>query len=178
MMCSLDQAGAFPPSRAAQSFVFESWHERFQDEAAHLIADAYYGHVDSQINDQYRSVAGARRFLLNIVQYPGCGSFYQPASFLALHPTTHRVCGVALASVVSGEVGHITQICVSPSLQGHGIGYELMRLAMTSLQSKGFREASLTVTAQNTGALHLYERLGFQPRREFSAFVWDETAKR
>src|SRR5262249_60349408 len=45
---------------------WEDWH---QDAAAHLIPDAYRGHIDSSINDQYDTVSGARRFLYNIVQY-------------------------------------------------------------------------------------------------------------
>src|SRR5271157_4170514 len=55
----------------------ERWNDQWSDAAAHVIAAAYVGHVDSLINDQYRSVAGARRFLFNIVQYPGCGHITQ-----------------------------------------------------------------------------------------------------
>ena len=55
----------------SQPVLFDSWSERKQDEAATLIASAYQGHIDSEINDQYRSPAGARRFLMNIVQFPG-----------------------------------------------------------------------------------------------------------
>src|SRR3974390_1943965 len=36
----------------------ERWSDQYQDAAAHLIAAAYEGHIDSQINDQYRSVEG------------------------------------------------------------------------------------------------------------------------
>ena len=43
--------------------------------AAGVISLAYADHIDSQINDQYRTVAGARRFIYNIVQFPGCGIF-------------------------------------------------------------------------------------------------------
>jgi len=46
----------------------EKWSDHHQESAAQLIAAAYGGHIDSHINDQYRSVAGARRFLYNIVQ--------------------------------------------------------------------------------------------------------------
>ena len=37
------------------------WSESRQEEAAELIAHSYADHIDSQINDQYRSIAGARR---------------------------------------------------------------------------------------------------------------------
>ena len=43
--------------------------------AAAVIAAAYRGHIDSDINDQYRSLNGSLRFLNNIVRFPGCGVF-------------------------------------------------------------------------------------------------------
>src|SRR5262249_22277804 len=63
---------------------FGPWEDWHQEAAAHLIPDAYSGHIDSRINDQYENASGARRFLYNIVQYPGCGAFFRPASFVAL----------------------------------------------------------------------------------------------
>ena len=91
----------------------EKWYDHYQDAAAQLIAAAYAGHIDSRINDQYRTSAGARRFLHNIVQYPGCGAFYRPASFAAFEGVSGRLCGMSLASLVAPEAGHITQICVA-----------------------------------------------------------------
>src|SRR5207302_187990 len=69
--------------RIRRPVYFEKWTDHYNNAAAQLIADAYEGHTDSRINDQYRSVAGARKFLYNIVQYPGCGAFYRPASYAA-----------------------------------------------------------------------------------------------
>ena len=75
------------------------WTEAWQEATGRLIAGAYQNHIDSQINDQYRSAIGARRFLTNIVQYPGCGAFFAPASFAAIADGT--LCGVSLAILVS-----------------------------------------------------------------------------
>lgn len=148
------------------------WSENRQDDSARLIASAYQGHVDSLINDQYRSPAGARRFLMNIVQYPGCGSFFAPASFAA-HDAERRLHGISLASLVSADVGHITQVCVAPADRGTGLGYELMRRSLGSLASRGCRAVSLTVTGSNQTAIRLYERMGFENRRTFAAYVWE-----
>ncbi|HEV3333557.1 MAG TPA: GNAT family N-acetyltransferase [Bryobacteraceae bacterium] len=150
----------------------ERWSDHYQDAGAQLIAEAYRGHVDSLINDQYRSGPSARRFLYNIVQYPGCGVFYRPASYAAFDVSTGRLCGISLASVVAPQCGHIAQICVSPEMQGTGVGYALLRHSLTSLRDAQCRSASLTVTAANTGAVSLYERVGFITLRRFAAFVW------
>ena len=173
MTIDLDHARRLPAGRAADRLYLHNWSEERQEEAARMIAAAYETHIDSRINDQYRSAAGARRFLLNIVQYPGCGSFFPPASFLAYDRTNGRMCGVSLASLVASDVGHITQICVAPSLQGQGIGYEMLRRSLDALHRFGCRKTSLTVTSANTGAVQLYERMGFVTLRRFAAYVWD-----
>jgi ribosomal protein S18 acetylase RimI-like enzyme len=151
----------------------ERWVDHYQDTAAHLIAEAYRGHIDSRINDQYRSVPGARRFLHNIVQYPGCGAFYRPASFAAFEAGTGQLCGISLASVVAGDCGHITQICVSDPVRGTGVGYELLRRSLHALRDAHCAFASLTVTGANRSAVELYERVGFETVRRFSAYVWE-----
>jgi len=157
----------------SQAVWFDSWSERKQDEAATLIASAYQGHIDSEINDQYRSPAGARRFLMNIVQYPGCGSFFQPASYVAMEPGLGRLVGICLASLVQADVGHVTQVCVSKAAHGTGVGYELIRRSLDSLVRHGCRKVTLTVTGNNSEAIRVYERMGFRKTRNFSAYVWD-----
>lgn len=167
------RARALPQASASRAVTIDHWSERKQDEAAQLIAAAYQGHIDSQINDQYRSPAGARRFLMNIVQYPGCGAFFQPASYVALDPRSGRLCGMCLSSMVAEDIGHITQVCVSKAARGRGIGYELLRRSLDALGEHHCRRVSLTVTAANREAIDLYERMGFTKRRDFSAYVWD-----
>lgn len=149
------------------------WKQQSQEEAASVVARCYQGHIDSDINDQYRSVAGARRFLLNIVQYPGCGAFFQEGSFVALLPGTPRICGISLASLVAADVGHITQICITPEARGQGIGYALLWHSLTGLHRNGCRRVSLTVTHANQPAVRLYERIGFRAIHSFGAFVWE-----
>jgi ribosomal protein S18 acetylase RimI-like enzyme len=151
----------------------ERWTDHYRDAAAQLIAAAYLGHIDGRINDQYRSPEGARRFLHNIIQYPGCGIFHPPASVVAFEGVTGRLCGVSLASLVRPNTGHITQICVGPSVRGTGIGHELLRQSLTSLRDMGCTSATLTVTANNEDAVDLYERVGFETIRRFPAFVWE-----
>jgi len=165
--------GPMPEGRVRWPIYIERWSDQYTDAAAQLIASAYAGHIDSRINDQYRSPAGARRFLYNIVQYPGCGAFYRLASYAAFEASTGHLCGVSLASMVAPECGHITQICVSPSVKGKGVGHALLRQSLMTLRDHGCRSGSLTVTAANTEAVDLYERVGFSTVRRFSAYVWE-----
>jgi len=173
MAAGLEHADQLRPGPAASRIRVENWTARSQEDAAHLIAAAYQGHVDGEVNDQYRSAAGARRFLMNIIQYPGCGAFFQPGSYLAFHPDNGRLCGLSLSSLVAVDVGHITQICAAPWAKGSGVGYELLRHTMQALARHGCRKVSLTVTATNSNAIRLYERVGFSTHRRFTACVWE-----
>jgi ribosomal protein S18 acetylase RimI-like enzyme len=172
MVAELADTTGLPEGKAVQAYSFVPWQEKMQDNAARLIATAYEGHVDSTINDQYRSVHGAKRFLMNIVQYPGCGIFFAPASWVAVD-AEGELAGISLASLVAPEVGHITQICVAPADRKTGVGYELMRRSLRSLADHGCEKASLTVTSANQEAIQLYQRIGFRTIRKFAAYVWE-----
>jgi len=152
---------------------FHPWIERYQEETAHLVAAAYRGHVDSEINDQYRTIPGARHFLTNIIRYPGCGVFSAEASLIARDTHTGKISGACLASRVSRHSGHITQLCVLPAIRGAHLGYELLRRSLVKLQAMGCTSVSLTVTASNQNAIHLYESVGFRRSAVFPALIWD-----
>jgi ribosomal protein S18 acetylase RimI-like enzyme len=152
---------------------FRRWGEQDFQSAASVITAAYRGHIDSEINDQYRSLNGSLRFLNNIVRFPGCGVFDGSASLVAVHRLTRSVVGVLLCSRVKDDVGHITQVCVLPEQRGKRIGESLIALCTHELHSRHFSALSLTVTEANTKAVGLYLRLGFDVKRRFDAFVWE-----
>jgi ribosomal protein S18 acetylase RimI-like enzyme len=161
------------PAHLKMRVGFSPWLEKYREEAAHVVAAAYRGHVDSEINDQYRSIPGARHFLLNIIQYPGCGRFSPRSSIVALDESSGRVCGMCLSSLVSEQSGHVTQLCVLPGVRGEQIGYELLRLCLLDLVAQGCQDVSLTVTCSNTSAIHLYESMGFRAHSIFPSLVWE-----
>lgn len=173
MSCDLENGGPWMPSGGDRDLEIGQWHEQHQDDSAGLIAHCYEGHIDSQINDQYRSLGGARRFLNNIVQYPGCGAFHSTGSWLGWQKSTGRLCAMSLSSLVAADTGHITQICVLPNCRGTGVGREMLARTLEGMRQEGVKQVSLTVTASNTEAIGLYESMGFRIRRRFAAMVWD-----
>ena len=162
-----------PSATVASRVSFVPWSDRAHEEVAHVLAASYKGHVDSEINDQYRTIPGARHFLTNIVKYPGCGDFSAPSSVLAIDDRTGRVCGACLTSMVAANTGHVTQLCVLPALRGSRLGYELLRLGLLGLEQIGSTSVGLTVTASNQQAIRLYESVGFRSISTFPAFVWE-----
>ena len=154
-------------------FEIRPWSEQEYQAAAALITAAYRGHVDSEINDQYRSLTGSLRFLNNIVRFPGCGTFDPRASFVVFERRTHTLIGLILCSLVRPDVGHITQVCVLPERRSAGLGEALLAASTRNLRDRGFHFISLTVTEANDRAIALYKRIGFESTRVFDAFVWE-----
>jgi len=149
------------------------WTEQDYQPAAALITSAYRGHVDSEINDQYRTLSGSLRFLNNIVRFPGCGTFDPEGSFVVVHRRARSLVGLILCSRVRHDVGHVTQICVLPEYRSRGLGEILIAATAQNLRQRNFSLLSLTVTEANARAVTLYQRLGFDTQRVFDAFVWE-----
>ncbi len=174
MFADISKISVAPHPGIPANVEISPWNELAREEAAYLIAVSYQNHIDSKINDQYLNLQGTRKFLKNITLYPGCGEFSEGCSFIARDRTTGSLIGLCMASVVAQNVGHVTQLCVAPSAHGFGIGHELMRHSLLSLLAMGCDQASLTVTAENRGAIRLYQKFGFEVIRNFSAHVWQK----
>jgi ribosomal protein S18 acetylase RimI-like enzyme len=167
------EAIARPSPTVPGEFEIRPWSEQEYQSAAALITAAYRGHVDSEINDQYRTLTGSLRFLNNIVRFPGCGAFDPQASFVVFQRRTRTLVGLILCSLVRPDVGHITQVCVLPEYRSAGLGEAMLAASTKNLRGRGFRFISLTVTEANDRAIALYKRIGFESARVFDAFVWE-----
>ena len=154
------------------------WSNDLYQQTAELIHDAYVGHVDATINDQYRTLHGSLRFLHNIVRFPGCGIFEAENSWVLTDGVAGRPIAVVLCSRVAPDVAHVTQLCVTPGERGNGLGRKLLRHCMAELRARRTAAISLTVTEENGGAARLYRDLGFDLRHRFDAMVLNDTTSR
>jgi ribosomal protein S18 acetylase RimI-like enzyme len=161
------------PGKASKpgGFRMEEWGDHRIEAAATVITLAYRGHVDSEVNDQYRTFGAATRFLRNLIDFPGCGTFFPQGSVVAFDRSNGRPVGIALSSFVAADVGHVTQLCVTPDAQGKGLGLQLLWAAMSRLYAAGAKRIGLTVTLSNVAAVRLYELCGFREVRRFFAYA-------
>ncbi|MGB6975773.1 MAG: GNAT family N-acetyltransferase [Terracidiphilus sp.] len=148
------------------------WREEDLHPSAQLISLAYSDHPDSRINDQYHSIHGSTRFLHSIVRYSGCGVFAAQASHVIVHRFTREMVGLVLASRVSRQSGHITQLCVHPAYRRQGLARRLLAVAAGQFLRQNIKEISLTVTEANHDAVALYRSEGYHTRHTFDAAVW------
>lgn len=176
LFMSLPLNGSVPAPDWAARFPeveLKKWSEEEFQGAASVITAAYRDHIDSEINDQYRTTAGSMRFLNNIVRFPGCGVFDADSSFVARSKVTRAPLGLILCSRVQTDVGHITQVCLTPEQRCRGLGHALLLATCAELRKRHCRALSLTVTEANTSAVELYRRMGFSVLHIFDAFVWE-----
>ena len=171
-----DRPGRLPPLPA--EFEMCRWSPTFYSPTAELIQQAYVGHLDSEINDQYRTVAGSERFLHNIIRFPGCGTFSPESSFVVRERRGNSLVAVILSSRVAPDTAHITQLCVAPAERGRGLGEALLAHCVRDLSARDFRWLTLTVSEANGPALRLYGNFGFRTRHRFDAIVIEKAAKR
>ncbi len=149
------------------------WRDEDLGAAGRLISEAYTGHPDSLINDQYRSAHGSLRFLHNIVRYSGCGVFSPQVSHVVIEKFTREMVAVVLGSRVSTQSGHITQLCVRPRFRRLGLARLLLSTAAHGFLRQGVSEISLTVTEANVNAIELYSSEGYECFHTFDAAVWE-----
>ena len=73
-----------------------------------------------------------------------------------------EVCGT-IQGVCEGEgIGAIQNVGVIPEHRGRGLGVALVWHALNGFRLASQKKVFLEVTAQNTGAVRLYQRLGFR----------------
>ncbi len=147
------------------------WAAAYYTPAAELIHASYQGHVDADINDQYRTLAGSLRFLHNIIRFPGCGTFDPDSSWLLRDRRNGALVAVLLCSRVAPDTAHLTQLCVANAWRGRGLGKMLLAECMQRLPAARYSALTLTVSEANTEALGLYMRAGFAARVRFDALV-------
>ena len=74
---------------------------------------------------------------------------------------------VASCSVdISFGSNHLFALAVDQAFQGQGLGSHLVSSILNDLTSRNGQVCQIVVEAQNTGALRLYERLGFKRKSE------------
>jgi ribosomal protein S18 acetylase RimI-like enzyme len=91
--------------------------------------------------------------------------------FLARREGAADVIGYAMCRLLPsgppfdlGEVrGDVESLAVSPQARGEGAGTALLWAVRAELEKRGCRHWSISVAADNAGAVRLYERVGFRP---------------
>lgn len=96
---------------------------------------------------------------------------------VAVDAATASIVGFVVACCCQiSRRGLILRVAVHPDYQGRGIATQLLNESFRELKKKNLEEVELDVDILKAGAMHLYEKVGFQLVEVFSLdFDEDET---
>jgi len=85
---------------------------------------------------------------------------YQQSAFARVAIVDGEIVGYQY-STGSAMGGHLARLAVKPSMQGRGIGYELVRDALVHYKQQGAMQVTVNTQQQNRASLALYVKAGF-----------------
>ena len=75
---------------------------------------------------------------------------------------SHELLGFSLWNIQATDCAHLLKIVITTDFRGRGAGKTLLSSSIEELKSLDFNDFYLEVECQNTSAIRLYERLGFE----------------
>lgn len=118
--------------------------------------------IDANVFPCFQEFAGCRRLMQEISRKPG---FIPEATWLAVHVGREsekiEYCGTVQGIRDRQGAGGIQNLGITPPHRNRGLGSCLMLHALSGFRRAGAKRAHLEVTAENSGAIRLYQRLGF-----------------
>ncbi|MGW8255954.1 MAG: GNAT family N-acetyltransferase [Thermoguttaceae bacterium] len=139
-----------------------SWDESLLEAFALAKYLSFRNEIDANVFPCLGDLGGCRRLMEEIVRKSG---FMPQATWLAVHTSddrqTMKYCGTIQGLRAQDGLGAIQNLGIAPEHRDLGLGTCLMYRALEGFRRAGFRRAYLEVTAQNSGAIRLYHRLGF-----------------
>ncbi len=163
-------AAALPPG-----YRFVPWNEAVLDIHARTKFRSFRDEIDALVFPCLGNLEGCRRLMREIRNKSG---FLPNATWLVAHgsaPESLQWCGTIQGIAERGGLGMIQNIGIVPGHRGLQLGTCLIEQALAGFRMHGIGRVSLEVTADNTGAVRLYQRLGFRRTRTVYKVV-DEAA--
>ena len=157
---------ALPPG-----YSFAAWTDSLTEVHAEAKYLSFRGEIDSNVFPCLGEHSGCVRLMHEIRQKEG---FLSGATWLVRYhgdgqsPAQLRnpePCGTIQGVRDHTGMGAIQNLGIVPEHRSHGLGTALMYKALDGFQRAGLPRAFLEVTAQNHGAIRLYQRIGFSKAR-------------
>src|SRR5262245_37541489 len=137
------------------------WDDRLLEIHADTKFHCFRWEMDANVFPSLSTRDGCRRLMTEITRR---GAFVPQATWLLEYwPAKARrpePCGT-IQGIAEDKVGAIQNVGITPQHRGKGLGTVLLWHSLAGFKAAGIERVFLEVTAQNSGACRLYERLGF-----------------
>ncbi|NBV44385.1 MAG: N-acetyltransferase [Planctomycetia bacterium] len=153
------------PAPLPTGYRFVPWNEALVDVHARTKYHAFRDEIDAVVFPCLGDLEGCRRLMREIRDKTG---FLPVATWLIVRGASHadmEWCGTIQGVVDETGAGSIQNIGIVPGHRGLGLGTALIERALSGFRDWGVGRATLEVTADNVGAVRLYQRLGFRRQR-------------
>ena len=139
-----------------------SWDDSLLEVHAEAKYNSFRSEIDSNVFPCLGDWAGCHRLMHEI---RGKQGFLPEATWLMAYQSgaesEAEYCGTIQGIRDYAGLGAIQNLGVTPEHRGRQLGTSLLLQSLEGFRKAGLRRAFLEVTAQNDGAIRLYERLGF-----------------
>jgi [ribosomal protein S18]-alanine N-acetyltransferase len=163
-----DLSGAlFNEPPLGEGYELLPWSEDLLRAHAEVKYKSFRFEIDANVFPNLGARDGCRRLMDDIVHR---GRFVPEATWLVQYwPQQARkpeICGTIQGMVEEDaggvRLGAVQNVGVTESHRGRGLGSALLHRSLLGFRQAGFSRVYLEVTAQNSGAVRLYSRLGFR----------------
>ena len=154
---------AFRPCPLPNGYELVAWDRRLLESHAEAKFRSFCYEIDANVFPCLGDRDGCLRLMNEITRRD---TFVGPATWLLRYGGAAardlESCGTIQGIRDRAGVGAVQNLGVTPAHRGRGLGTILLFQALVGFQAVGLPRAFLEVTAQNVGALRLYQRLGFR----------------
>jgi len=138
------------------------WDSTLLDAHAEVKFVSFRDEIDANLFPCFTDLAGCYRLMNEIVGKPG---FLPEATWLAVFDGNDggvvEYCGTVQGLRDRSGLGAVQNLGIVPAHRGRGLGSALLLRALRGFRQAGLTRVFLEVTAENRGAIRLYQRAGF-----------------
>lgn len=150
----------FTPPPLPRDYDLVDWQDSVLNAHAEAKYHSFCFEIDANVFPCLSDQEGCLRLMREIARRDG---FIEEATWLLTHREGNSIdnCGT-VQGVRDQNFGAIQNLGVTAAHRGLGLGTFLLHRALVGFRAAGLKKAYLEVTAQNAGAVKLYQRLGFR----------------
>jgi ribosomal protein S18 acetylase RimI-like enzyme len=152
----------FPQPELPEAYALVPWDDRLLEAHAEAKYRCFRWEMDANVFPSLGARDGCRRLMTEIARRSG---FVPQATWLLQYwpPEARKpdLCGT-IQGVADDKVGAIQNVGITPPHRGMGLGTVLIWHSLAGFKATSIERVFLEVTAQNSSACRLYQKLGFQ----------------
>ena len=155
--------GFFSCPEMPPGYCVHPWSASLADAHAKAKYGSFSSELDANVFPCLGEIEGCRRLMRDISRKDG---FLPGATWLLSahqpHSDEPEYCGTIQGVRHRNGRGAVQNLGIAPEHRGRGLGTLLLHRALVGFRQAGLEYVQLEVTAENSGAIRLYSRLGFR----------------